>query len=85
MYKVTNRLTAMPPTCTNLLSHGHVAGDCCGASHRTTRTDRWLSRRTAIRLFMTLLTEYQDARRDEDVARLRRVLALRAMVAQGMS
>jgi len=34
---------------------------------------------------MTLLTEYQDARRDEDVARLRRVLALRAMVAQGMS
>lgn len=34
---------------------------------------------------MTLLTEYQDARRDEDVARLRRVLALRAMVAEGTS
>lgn len=35
--------------------------------------------------YMTLLNEYQDARRDEDVARLRRVLALRAMVADGMS
>jgi len=34
---------------------------------------------------MTLLTEYQHARRDEDVARLRRVLALRAMVAEGTS
>jgi predicted nucleotidyltransferase len=34
---------------------------------------------------MTLLAEYQDARRDEDVARLRRVLALRAMGAVGMS
>lgn len=34
---------------------------------------------------MTLLAVYQDARRDEDVARLRRVLALRAMVAEGMS
>lgn len=29
--------------------------------------------------------EYRAARRDEDVARLRRVLALRAMVATGMS
>ena len=34
---------------------------------------------------MSLLAEYRDARRDEDVARLRRVLALRAMVATGMS
>jgi len=34
---------------------------------------------------MTLLTEYRRARHDEDVARLRRVLALRAMVATGMS
>lgn len=34
---------------------------------------------------MTLLNEYFDARREEDVARLRRVLALRAMVAEGMS
>jgi predicted nucleotidyltransferase len=34
---------------------------------------------------MTLLAEYQDARRDEDGARLRRVLALRAMIATGMS
>jgi predicted nucleotidyltransferase len=34
---------------------------------------------------MTLLAEYQDARRDEDVARLSRVLALRAMGAEGMS
>ncbi len=34
---------------------------------------------------MTLLAEYQEARRDEDVARLRRVLALRAMGAEGMS
>lgn len=34
---------------------------------------------------MTLVAEYRDARRDEDVARLRRVLALRAMVATGMS
>lgn len=30
------------------------------------------------------MAEYRDARRDEDVARLRRVLALRAMVASGM-
>jgi uncharacterized protein len=34
---------------------------------------------------MTLVAEYRDARREEDVARLRRVLALRAMVASGMS
>ncbi|MCL2540984.1 MAG: nucleotidyltransferase domain-containing protein [Nocardioidaceae bacterium] len=34
---------------------------------------------------MTLLAEYRGARRDEDVARLRRVIALRAMVATGMS
>lgn len=34
---------------------------------------------------MTLLAEYRDARREEDVARLRRVLALRAMIATGMS
>lgn len=34
---------------------------------------------------MTLVMEYRDARRGEDVARLRRVLALRAMVATGMS
>jgi predicted nucleotidyltransferase len=34
---------------------------------------------------MSLLAEYRDARRDEDVARLRRVLALRALVATGMS
>jgi len=34
---------------------------------------------------MPLLTEYRQARRDEDVARLRRILALRAMVATGMS
>ncbi|HEY8720675.1 nucleotidyltransferase domain-containing protein [Pengzhenrongella sp.] len=34
---------------------------------------------------MTLLAEYRDARRDEDVARLRRVIALRAMTATGMS
>jgi predicted nucleotidyltransferase len=34
---------------------------------------------------MTLLDEYRGARRDEDVARLRRVLALRAMVATGMT
>lgn len=34
---------------------------------------------------MTLLTDYRDARRDEDVARLRRVLALRALVASGIS
>jgi len=34
---------------------------------------------------MTLLAEHRDARRDEDVARLRRVIALRAMVATGMS
>ncbi len=34
---------------------------------------------------MTLVMEYRDARREEDVARLRRVLALRAMVATGMS
>lgn len=34
---------------------------------------------------MDLLGEYRDAKRDEDIARLRRVLALRAMVATGMS
>ena len=34
---------------------------------------------------MTLLAEYRDARRDEHVARLRRALALRALVATGMS
>lgn len=34
---------------------------------------------------MTLAARYRDARRDEDLARLRRALALRAMVATGMS
>ena len=34
---------------------------------------------------MNLLAEYQSARQGEDVARLRRVIALRAMVASGMS
>ncbi|MDZ7577294.1 MAG: nucleotidyltransferase domain-containing protein [Candidatus Nanopelagicales bacterium] len=34
---------------------------------------------------MSLSAQYRDARRCEDVARLRRVLALRAMVATGMS
>lgn len=34
---------------------------------------------------MSLLDEYRSARRDEDVARLRRVLALRAMNAAGMT
>lgn len=34
---------------------------------------------------MELLADYLGARHDEDVARLRRVLALRAMVATGMS
>lgn len=34
---------------------------------------------------MELLFEYREARHDEDVARLRRALALRAMVATGMS
>lgn len=34
---------------------------------------------------MTLLAEYQAARREEDIARLRRLLVLRAMVATGMS
>lgn len=34
---------------------------------------------------MTLLAEYRAARHDEDAARLRRMLALRAMVATGMS
>jgi uncharacterized protein len=34
---------------------------------------------------MTLLDEYRAARRNQGVARLRRVLALRAMVATGMS
>lgn len=34
---------------------------------------------------MDLLAEYRSARHDEDVARLRRVLTLRAMVATGMS
>jgi uncharacterized protein len=34
---------------------------------------------------MKLADAYRSARRDEDVARLRRVLALRAMVAEGMT
>jgi predicted nucleotidyltransferase len=34
---------------------------------------------------MTLLAEYRDAQREEGSARLRRALALRAMVANGMS
>lgn len=34
---------------------------------------------------MTLLADYREARRSEDVARLRRLLALRAMAASGMS
>jgi|SRR5947208_15044792 len=34
---------------------------------------------------MTLLAEYREARHDEDIARLRRALALRAMAATGMS
>ncbi|HLS45658.1 MAG TPA: nucleotidyltransferase domain-containing protein, partial [Ornithinicoccus sp.] len=34
---------------------------------------------------MTLAAKYRDARRDEDLARLRRALALRAMSATGMS
>lgn len=34
---------------------------------------------------MALVAEYRDARREEDLARLRRHLALRAMIAAGMS
>lgn len=34
---------------------------------------------------MTLLADYRAARREEDIAKLRRVLALRAMIATGMS
>lgn len=34
---------------------------------------------------MTLVTEYRAARREEDVARLRRALVLRAMAASGMT
>ena len=34
---------------------------------------------------MSLLADYHTARRDEDVARLRRALALRALVAGGTS
>jgi len=34
---------------------------------------------------MTLLAEYRDAQREEGLARLRRALALRAMVSTGMS
>ena len=34
---------------------------------------------------MSLLAEYREAKREEHVARLRRVLALRAMAATGMS
>jgi predicted nucleotidyltransferase len=34
---------------------------------------------------MSLLSEYRDAQRDEKIARIRRVLALRAMAATGMS
>jgi len=36
-------------------------------------------------VLMTLLTTYHDARRDEGVARLRRLLALRALAGTGMS
>ena len=34
---------------------------------------------------MSLVEEYQEARRGEDLARLRRVLALRALIADGLS
>jgi predicted nucleotidyltransferase len=34
---------------------------------------------------MTMVAEYHDARRGEDVARVRRVIALRAMIGTGMS
>lgn len=34
---------------------------------------------------MSVLAEYQEARREEDTARLRRVLALRALLAGGLS
>lgn len=34
---------------------------------------------------MSVVAEYQEARREEDVARLRRLIALRALVAMGMS
>jgi len=34
---------------------------------------------------MAVLAEYRDAQRDADIARLRRVVALRALVAEGMS
>lgn len=34
---------------------------------------------------MTVLAEYQEARRGEDLARLRRLIALRALLAEGMS
>ena len=34
---------------------------------------------------MALLSEYREARRNEEVARLRRVLALRSMIASGLS
>ncbi|MDQ4112981.1 MAG: helix-turn-helix domain-containing protein, partial [Actinomycetota bacterium] len=34
---------------------------------------------------MTVVAAYRQARHDEEIARLRRVLALRAMVASGMS
>lgn len=34
---------------------------------------------------MSLLAEYQEARREEDIARVRRLLALRALAATGMS
>ncbi|MDJ1370473.1 nucleotidyltransferase domain-containing protein [Gulosibacter molinativorax] len=34
---------------------------------------------------MSLLAEYQDARHDEEIARLHRVFALRALVATGMN
>lgn len=34
---------------------------------------------------MSLLAEYRDARRGEEIARLRRVLVLRALAATGMS
>lgn len=52
-------------------------------SHATTSSSV-LSQRTRSSC-PPLAMVYQDARRDEDVARLRRTLVLRAMVASGMS
>lgn len=34
---------------------------------------------------MSVIAEYREARRGEDIARLRRVLALRALLADGVS